>query len=128
MFPSLLPATIEPVWCPVLGMDEEDALAQEEQAFEQKLAAIRGQRGPRPIGVQKKNLGEDEDEDDHEMVEDEEEEEEEEEEDEAEMSEMALEESDMSEGRLDEEASGLGGMYDDEDDEEEDEDYDSDAW
>jgi len=65
MFPSLLPATVEPVWCPALGVEEEEALSQEETAFEQSLEAIRRQPAPAPIGVYK-NLGLEEEEENHE--------------------------------------------------------------
>mmetsp|Transcript_20776 Transcript_20776/g.45384 ORF Transcript_20776/g.45384 Transcript_20776/m.45384 type:complete len:102 (+) Transcript_20776:121-426(+) len=68
--PSLLPAAVEPVWCPDVGMEEEDDLCQEERIFQQKLNDIRKQPAPVPIGVRPNKR----DDDEVELVEDEEEE------------------------------------------------------
>jgi len=52
---------IEPVWCPVLGMDEEEALKAAEEAEQALLVAVRAHRAPVPIGV-KRSEEEDDDE------------------------------------------------------------------
>mmetsp|Transcript_11257 Transcript_11257/g.28340 ORF Transcript_11257/g.28340 Transcript_11257/m.28340 type:complete len:110 (-) Transcript_11257:637-966(-) len=78
VFPSLLPSTTEPVWCPVIGMDEEELLSAEEKAFDDLLEGVRKVPAPPPIGV---HFNKHEDDDDAIADDDMEEEEEEEEED-----------------------------------------------